>query len=251
MEFTKISAYFLIFILPIVLIVLGEVFFKYAFSSIQSHFIKSIVYGSMGIVLFLAICLTSTYAIQVLKLKPIFWGNGSSFVWGIITGVLISLVSGVGFGVLNGYSLQLKSLFLNFDTKLIANLYPALTEEAYFRGGIVNLLTQSFGQTIGLAAGSVPFGVIHIIGIFFGKTITIAQILGISLAGLMLSLMYLRFGLMGAVSCHLMWNAFVPGWAKVYGLENKNTVGLIEGSWLTCSILLIVSIVLYCSLPRA
>ena len=130
MEFTKISAYFFIFILPIVVIVLGEVFFKYAFSSIQSHFIKSIVYGGMGIILFLAICLTNTYALRVLNLKPTFWGNGSSFVWGILIGVLISLMSGVGFGILNGYSFQFRSLFLNFNTQLIGNLYPALTEEA-------------------------------------------------------------------------------------------------------------------------
>ncbi len=251
MQTTSVLAYGLIFVFPIVAIVLGEVITKYATASWQSYFVKSVIYGGIGIILFTVICRTNSYAFKVLNLKPIFWGNSYSLFWGIGIGVLISVAAGAGYGISNGFSFQFNKLFLDFGSKLIGNLYPALTEEAYFRSGIVNMLSQMFGQTFGLASGSVPFGVIHVIGVFFGKTITFAQILGISLAGLMLSLVYLRFGLIGAASCHLMWNAFIPGWAKVYGAESKNMVSLIEGSWITCSLLLVACLFLYFSLPKS
>ena len=120
-----------------------------------------------------------------------------------------------------------------------------MTEEVYFRDGIVNFFTQTFSTNIGIIAGSLPFGLLHILGSFFGKTITLASIFGISLAGLMLSLMYLRFGLLGSMSCHLMWNALVLGWEKVYGAETKNIADQIEGSWITCLIFVAVCICLY------
>lgn len=246
----KTFIYFLIFTAPLAIIICGEILVKYTFPSLESDFLKTAFYGGLGVILFAAIYLLNAYAIQLLKLKPVFWGNGVSLLWGLGIGVLVSLVSGVGVGILNGYSLHLSKLFLNFDIKVIGNLYPALTEEVYFRGGVVHVVAQALGQTFGLASGSIPFGVIHIVGAFFGKTVSIAQIVGISLAGLMLSLMYLRFGLLGAISSHLMWNTFVAGWQKVYAVEDENIVSYIEGSWITCCILVVVCVFLYWSRPK-
>lgn len=244
----KTLSYLLILLFPIALIVFGEVLAKFALTHVESQRIKVFLYGSIGLSLSALIFMSNAYALKSLNKEPMLVGGISSFFWGAVIGVAVSFIAGIGFGVLNGHSLNMSNLFLGFDMKLIGNIYPAATEELYFRGGVVHFFTQTFGLPTGLISGSIPFGIIHIIGSFFGKTVTLSQILGITLAGLMLSLLYLRFGLLGAFSCHLMWNAITPGWAKAFNIEDKNFVSSLEGSWITCAILLVVSAALILSL---
>jgi hypothetical protein len=119
-------------------------------------------------------------------------------------------------------------------------------EEIVFRAGIVHSTFQLFGQAAGLASGSIPFGILHLAGLLFGQSVTTAQIFGISLAGLMLSLMYFRFGILGASATHLTWNALIGGWLNVYGLTDRAGVtSALEGSWVTCAVLTLACAALY------
>jgi len=138
----KILNYLLLLVFPILLIIAGEFFVKFAVSSVESQKIKVIVYGGIGIFLSVLIFIANTHALKGLNVQPMLIGDPRSLAWGFAIGIIVSLASGIGFGILNGHTLNLSNLFFNFDTKIVGNLYPALTEEIYFRGGVVHLLTQ-------------------------------------------------------------------------------------------------------------
>ena len=237
-----------ILVLPLFLIVAGEVLTKFTVVKIKLELVRSSMYASIGILISIGIYFILKYLFQALNLNPISLGRFSLFFVGLIIGAIVCLVSGIGYGYLNGYEMKVANLFTNLPMRTIANIYPSLTEEFFFRGGIVEIIGQIFGRIWGLAAGSIPFGVLHVIGKLFGKTVTISQIFGITLAGLMLSLVYLKFGIWSSIGCHLAWNSLVGGWAQVYGIDNKEVTTSIEGSWITCVVLIGVILFLICSL---
>jgi membrane protease YdiL (CAAX protease family) len=236
-----------IFILPILLIIMGEYFSLFSLKNISNYRLKVSLYACIGLVISVIILSINSLEFKKLNVPAMVIGDFTSFIWGLIFGLTISLSSGVIYGLINHHPMRMGKLFNNFDTKLLSNLYPAFTEEIYFRGGIVHLISHLFHSNWGLVIGSVPFGVIHVIRVLFGKKVTFSQILGISLAGLMLSLMYFRFGLIAAIVSHLMWNAIVLGWGQVYQIDNKHLENNIEGSWSTCLILFIASLTLFIS----
>ncbi len=135
--------------------------------------------------------------------------------------------------------MNLGQLSSDLPLHILANVFSSVNEEVVFRGGIVHATTQIWGLAAGLGAGSLPFGILHLVGILFGQSVSVSQMLGISLAGLMLSLVYFRFGLLGAVACHLAWNSFVQGWMAVYGIGGNEAVSAFEGSWVTCVVLIV------------
>ena len=101
-----------------------------------------------------------------------------------------------------------------------------------------------WGSMWGVAAGSIPFGLIHIFGMFFGNPVTLQQVVGVSIAGGLLSLLYLRFGLISAIGCHWMWNSLCTQWVKVLGIPKQGGVQYIEGAWTTSIILGILYLLL-------
>src|SRR5690606_22844037 len=111
-----------------------------------------------------------------------------------------------------------------------------------FRGGIVHTTTRIWGKWAGLASGSVPFGLLHMVDILFGNSITPIHVFGIILGGLLLSLIYLRLGLFAAIACHYIWNVLATRWQKGYGLAD---MGDFEGSWVACVVLLLVTLALW------
>ena len=66
---------FLIFIFPLIVIILGELGFKSTFLAIESHFVNSAIYGGLGVLLFAVIYRANVYALNLLNLKPMFFGN--------------------------------------------------------------------------------------------------------------------------------------------------------------------------------
>jgi membrane protease YdiL (CAAX protease family) len=208
---------------------------------------QSLAYTGLGMFVCIGIYLLISRSLKP-SMRPMYVGGLSSLLWGLLIGLFVSACSGIGFGLMNGYSFQFENIVQELHLKALGSLFPALSEEIVFRGGIVEGIRQLFGSYAGLAAGSVPFGILHLVGIFFGSTVTAAQILGISLAGLMLSLVYLRFGILGSVGCHLVWNSLVSGWIKVYGITDKTAVSALEGSWATCIVLAMTCVMLSLSL---
>jgi membrane protease YdiL (CAAX protease family) len=132
--------------------------------------------------------------------------------------------------------------------RFVANVSPALVEEASMRAGVVQLLDTCYGSWAGLLGGSVPFGLLHIVSRLFGQPVSVAHVLGTTIAGLLLSLLYLRFGVGAAVACHWVWNSLASAWAHYLGFAEHGGVREFEGAWQTSAVLLLLCWALY-SIP--
>lgn len=124
---------------------------------------------------------------------------------------------------------------------LVSQIAPALTEEAVFRFGIVHGAHYLGGLTIGVAAGSLPFGLLHLINVYLGIPVDFQQVFGIVVAGVLLSLLYLKMGLWAAIGCHYAWNALANPWVKAMHLDASSGMAQFEGAWLT-SVAILVAI---------
>lgn len=169
------------------------------------------------------------------------WGLGI----GLTFGFLASLLSGLAFSWTSGHHVDFSQFSDNLGLKALGNIFPAVVEETAFRGGVVHFVSTLFSPSLGLAAGSIPFGVIHFFGVLFGNPVTIQHALGVSMAGLLLSLLYLRFGLASAFGCHWFWNTLCGSWVKALALPQSGGVQTFEGAWTTIIVLFALSFALW------
>jgi membrane protease YdiL (CAAX protease family) len=102
---------------------------------------------------------------------------------------------------------------------LISNLGVGALEEIGFRAGLVHTLYARWGVLAGLLGGSVPFGLLHILGFIFGRPPSAAHVIGVSFGGWFLSLLYLRWGLLAAAAGHWIWNSAASNCARVFGIK--------------------------------
>lgn len=243
--------YSALYIFPF-LIMLGAGFALQLFTQkMEPGLYRIAVYAGLSLCIALGTSRIICKSQAALNMKPFSWGAPSSLIWGLLIGLVISATSGIGFGISQGYPLHWDKLFDGLPQNILRQASPALGEEIVFRAGIVHSTFLLFGKTAGLASGSVPFGILHLAGLLFGQSVTAVQVFGICLAGLMLSLVYFRYGILGAFATHLTWNALVGGWINVYGLTDRATAtSALEGSWVTCTVLALACAALYFSPSR-
>ena len=229
---------------PVALFIASDILLSLAVKKISSRPLRLCIYAALGFLISLGIYV----AIQIISQQMNFplpkVGNALEALTGLSTGIIVSLSCGISFGLRHKYPLKIHKLFAGIQSRILGSTFAALGEEVVFRAGIVHFTVHFFGPMWGLLAGSIPFGFLHLLGNFFGQKRKASQIFGITLAGLMLTLVYLNFGLIAAFLCHLVWNSTVDGWAQVYGTSSKETTNDIEGSWLTCAVLIKTSLVL-------
>lgn len=197
---------------------------------------RAFVHGMLGVVLCGIVYFILKKSLWELLLPPVKIGSLKNFVIGLVFGLLLSFASGMFYGLIYETPLAMNQLSYNLPMRVLSNAYPALSEEIVFRGGIVHATTAMFGRLPGLAAGSIPFGLLHVINILLGQVVTLGQIVGVCLAGLMLGLVYIRFGLTGAVGAHWAWNFMLGGWLRTLQLP-LGTSSYFEGAWSTCLVL--------------
>lgn len=224
-----------IYIFTFILLIIGGSIANFATQSLPKTTLRYALLAMFGLVTGFVVYKSIQWSLAALNKKPMAMGNAKTFLLGIFTGIAISIVCGLGFGWYYGYHIDTSQLnYIHYST--LSNISPAVVEELVFRAGIVNLVAQVAGTFAGLAAGSVPFGVIHFISIFFGQIVTVSQVVGATVAGLMLSLVYLRWGLLAAIGIHWAWNSLSWMWVKGYGLGNDG-MSAFEGSWVTIIVL--------------
>jgi membrane protease YdiL (CAAX protease family) len=247
----KILRYSALYVFPFLIMLTGGFALQLLTQKIEAGFLRTTTYAGLTLILAMGLAFIVRRSQSGLKMTPFIWGKPSSLLWGLVIGLAISATTGISFGISQGYPFHWENLFNNLAMNALGHASPALTEEIVFRAGIVHSTLLLFGKLAGLASGSIPFGILHLAGLLFGQSVTPAQVLGISLAGLMLSLMYLRFGILGAFATHLTWNTLVGGWINVYGLTDRGSaVSALEGSWVICLVLSIVCAILFFSPNR-
>jgi len=157
---------------------------------------------------------------------------------GIGLGMLVSLVSGMAYyGVYKPaiVGTTVSHIGERLPLSAIASISSALIEETAFRGGVVHFAAGYWGQTVGLLCGSLPFGLLHLSNRFWGIPVNLMHVLGTAMSGLLLSAVYLRWGLLSAIGLHWVWNSlcavwiplFCPGTGGVVQFEGSPTTTLI------------------------
>jgi membrane protease YdiL (CAAX protease family) len=94
--------------------------------------------------------------------------------------------------------------------------------------------------------GAIPFGLLHLLNFASGDQIQWNYILGTTLAGLFLSLIFLRHGLMAAILAHYLWNVLASLSVEVFQIPQE----VLEGGRGTYSALVVLCIWLSISLRK-
>lgn len=229
---------------PVAVLIASDILLSSAVKKISSRPLRLFIYAGLGVSVSLGIYAAIKSMSNQMGFPLPKVGNALDALTGLLIGIIVSLSCGVLFGLRHKYHLKIRKLFTGIQLRILGNTFAALGEEVVFRAGVVHFTAHFIGPIWGLLAGSAPFGLLHLLGSFFGQKRNASQILGITLAGFMLTLVYLNFGVIAAFICHLVWNSTVDGWAQAYDTNSKETTNDIEGSWLTCAILTKASLVL-------
>lgn len=232
-------------IVPPACAIVFSILIESAIAPFRNHpLLLSVSFSAMGI----AAGLITLWLVRLLNTragwKPVVWGTVKSAFIGTFLGLLVSLSSGILFHFTNDAAENYSAFSKGLGRAAIANVSPAFLEEAGFRGGLVNGLLQWGGTTAGMIGGSVPFGLAHLAGrlqVLGGQPVGLLEVIGTTLAGLLLTLIYLRYGLWAAIGCHWAWNTLCGGWIRFLGLPKPGGVQAFEGAWTTSLVLLAVS----------
>ena len=112
------------------------------------------------------------------------------------------------------------------------------------RAGVVHILHGLHGPWAGMAGGSLPFGLLHIFGRLFGNPVGVSLVIGTTASGLLLSILYLRFGFWAAFGCHWMWNSLARAWVMYAGITSRDGIQQFEGAPETVIVLVVACVCL-------
>lgn len=235
----------LYFVMPVFTLVLGNILvFSFLLPRFESREAKALVGASFGLGLFIILLKMVSWLARYAGISQPRLGGLNASVVGLVVGLGVSLASGTLFQEVNQRSFDQQIFFQKLSLSMLIAVSPATVEEATFRYGVVHGTAVLAGPVWAGVAGSIPFAFGHLIDLAFGRTISAAQIWGIVLAGLLLSVLYLQFGLLAAIGCHWVWNSLASPW--VYGLSLPVSSGIsdFEGAWTTDFVLLIAITIL-------
>ncbi len=237
--------FFGLFFIPIALMVIWSVFGEISLKAIENLYIKFSLLALGGVAVSYGLTLVIKYFSAKTHISQMNFGNWKALLIGCALGLVVSLLSGYLFHVTQNPDTDFGRLTEGIGPRFIGNISPAVIEEVVFRGGIVHSVTVLWGEGLGLASGSIPFGLIHLIGRLLGKPVGLWHVLGVTAAGLLLSVAYLKFGLLFAIGVHWIWNSLCGTWVTVFGLPKYNGVQMIEGAWTTVLVLLCFTVILF------
>lgn len=232
-------------VIPAACVILFSILLEFATAPFKnSPIILALLRGTLGILAGLVIILLIRMLNARIGWEPFVWGPARAVFVGAIIGLLVSFSSGIIFHLVNNTTKDFSAFPNGLGKSAIANISFAFLEEVGFRGGLVNGLVQWGGKTAGIAGGSVPFGLAHLAGRLFGQPVGFMHVIGTTLAGLLLSLVYLRYGLWAAISCHWVWNTLCGAWVRFFDIPKQGGMQVFEGAWTTSLVLLAFSIML-------
>ncbi len=209
-------------VLPVVLLIAFSISGEMLAGHVENVWLSNFVLACNGV----GGAIFVMWAVRLIARRHDVQGPTYNQLIGVAPGLLVGFAASVASGLLSlavSPGLAHESLLQAFrGPALVGNLSPALVEETAMRAGVVHLAAGFCGPGLGLLLGSVPFGALHLFGLLFGNPVTFGQVLGTAVAGLLLSLLYLRFGLWAAVGCHWAWNSLAGFWKRFIGLASTN-----------------------------
>ena len=234
-------AYFLV---PFLTLILGNTIIYSIASTISHRGSKAVTVALLGLILFiLLIWLTRKLAHKALIRNPRI-GKLNDFAIGAVLGLMISCISAFLYVKTHDLNFEWAKFSEQISYSATVSIASATVEETVFRFCIVHGTAALTNPTFGLIAGSLPFGFGHLLNKFSGQSVTMEQVIGITVAGLMLSLIFLRFGLWAAIGCHYVWNALSGPWVKGMALGDQG-ISSFEGAWTTTLVLSFFFVLLF------
>jgi hypothetical protein len=230
----------LFFVLPTLVFIAASFGVNPLVRKIEMPFPRLLAFTLWGIALFLLLMFTVRRLAEWAKIPRAPVGSLRALLPGIALGIAVSFVSGALFALTHGTGFSAGQFAGRLYPNVISQIPHALTEEADFRLGIVGGAVALAGENVALAAGSIPFGLLHLIDRFYGVPVDFSQVIGIILAGLMLSALYLRFGLWAAIGAHYGWNWLSPAWSRALRLPDESGINQLEGAPTTSLVLFLV-----------
>jgi membrane protease YdiL (CAAX protease family) len=232
-------------LLPVILMLALTIAMELLVSELNSIWLKSIVASAFGVVGFVIIIMAVSRIAARLQIPPPVIAGWRSAATGLAVGLLLSITCGLVFYCTHGESTT-TSIFTTIQPwSFLRNLGPAFIEEASMRAGVVHLLNGMHGAWAGLAGGSIPFGLLHIFGRLFGNPVGISLVIGTTASGLLLSILYLRFGFWAAFSCHWIWNSLARAWVVYAGITAQDGIQQFEGATATIILLIVACLCLF------
>jgi membrane protease YdiL (CAAX protease family) len=234
---------FVLFLIPIIGLIIAGSCIAVFIAPMSPGLTRAILTATLGIIFSLLLFYFIEFIFRKASINKIIGIKLRNIFFGLILGLAVSFFCGIGFLITHNYTIQWLMLVHNLHIRILNNISPALLEEIVFRHGIVHAGYVIFGEKIALILGSIPFGLLHLIGIFFGQPVGMLQVIGISLGGLLLSYTYIEWGLGAVVGLHLIWNTFSVQWSEAFGIDIKSGPAQIEGSFSTIVILALTCLI--------
>lgn len=162
--------------------------------------------------------------------------------WGVLYATFVFTLSLIFAAVDTDWHFE-SFVFNKVFDQILFQIRPAIIEEVGFRYGIAGLIFAFFGLVPALVAGSIPFGILHMLNFLSGDPIYWEYIIGTTVAGLFLTLVFLRHGLVAAILAHYTWNVLASTSAEILRIPQEK----IEAGYPTLIILAVVSVWLFWS----
>ena len=121
---------------------------------------------------------------------------------------------------------------------MLFEVRPTLIEEIAFRFGLAFFALKFYGRVAAMIAGSIPFGLLHLLNFLSGQPIQWDYILGTGIAGLFLTMVFLRFNLAASIATHFTWNVLATLSSITFSFNLQN----LEAAKSNLAILLLLSI---------
>ncbi|MDP6414935.1 MAG: CPBP family glutamic-type intramembrane protease [Gammaproteobacteria bacterium] len=195
--------------------------------------------GIIGATVIFRVIRLAIFRLDIISLELKQGSRGATV--GLAVGLIVSITCGLLFCFLHGEPITGSFVAVVQPVRFLQNLGPALIEEASMRAGVVHMLNGLHGPWAGLAGGSLPFGLLHLFGRIFGNPVGIPHVIGTTASGLLLSILYLRFGFWAALSCHWIWNSLAGTWVRYAGVTSRDGMQQFEGAVETVVVLVIAS----------
>jgi len=198
---------------------------------VKNRAIRSLLFCLFG----LSISLPGLWLINLLcvlnQVAPVNAGSFSSALLGASLGLVLSMTSAAFFFLVYRPRIAGYRVLLNLPFALIANVFPAFVEEVGFRGGLVHFLDQFLNANAAVLVGSLSFGLAHLASYLPYRLPSFKYLLAATSAGLLLSYVYITYGLSFAIGLHLLWNSLCGCWVSFFCLKERNGRDRFEGDW--------------------
>jgi len=206
---------------------------------------RPVLLSTSGLVVSLLFLLVFSLILDRDNFPSVIMGDINSILIGIVVALFLLVITGFSYYFVNKPRINISIIFEGAIRRTVFNINYSVVEEIAFRGILFHSFIVYNYSTLGIYLNSILFGLMHLLNKLYGQKVEISAVIGTTAAGLLLSVLYFKWGLSAAIICHLLWNIFSGSLIKVFGLNQINGTLDFESAATTTLSLIVVSVGLY------